>query len=96
MLTLSSSFFTQILLAFPIPPPGSLSKEENDQRLQRDFEPLVAELLDKFQNGSAKRKREGQLKLPGTAEEVRRMFSVVHPLASISKDEGRSTFFLFT
>ncbi len=74
-----------VLRDFPVPESGSLGKEENERRLQRDFEPLVNLLLDKYQRRSSGK---DALNLPDNIEDIYRQYIIVHPLPSITNEAG--------
>jgi hypothetical protein len=69
--------FFQITRRFPIPSAGELSRPDNDDRLRRDFEPLVDVLVDKYKRRV----------IPDDIDELHRQFKLTFP-ASASVGEG--------
>ncbi len=74
----------QILHQFPVP--SRMNKEDNETRLKTDFEPLMRILLQKYQNRVS---QVDQLHLPNDLEELKKKFSIIHPLPSIKESSGK-------
>eukprot|EP00094_Tigriopus_californicus_P009796 TCALIF_09445-PA protein Name:"Similar to Gtf3c1 General transcription factor 3C polypeptide 1 (Rattus norvegicus)" AED:0.03 eAED:0.04 QI:37/0.71/0.62/1/0.85/0.87/8/0/1945 len=77
----------EIVGQFVVPLNGVLTREENDTRLARDFEPLVEKLVEKYRNSTS---RQTQIKLPDTLEELNAKYTIVNP--PISMAEACKTF----
>ncbi len=66
----------QVTGRFLVPPAGELSRPENEERLQRDFEPLVDVLVDKYKRRGGP---ESDIVLPEDVDEVHKRFVVTYP-----------------
>ena len=78
-------FVFQITSRFPVPPNGSLSKDENDKRLKTNFEPLVNMLVDKYRKSG---NRADAVNMPDTIEDINRRYRIVYPASSIVESPG--------
>lgn len=72
----------QIVNQFVVPLNGVLTREENEVRLARDFEPLVEKLVEKYRNSNSS---QTQIKLPDTLEELNAKYTIVNPPTSMSE-----------
>eukprot|EP00095_Tigriopus_kingsejongensis_P011852 maker-scaffold493_size155937-snap-gene-0.21 protein:Tk11852 transcript:maker-scaffold493_size155937-snap-gene-0.21-mRNA-1 annotation:"general transcription factor 3c polypeptide 1" len=71
---------TEISSRYVVPMNGTLSKEDNEARLLRDFEPLVNELVGKYRNSASDK---NSLVLPDTMEELNAKFSILTPTVNM-------------
>jgi hypothetical protein len=71
---------------FPIPGRGTISKENNENRLKRDFPPLVRILMNKYRTGPGGGGNNSSGKIPENFENIRDKYRITYPEKSIRED----------
>ena len=74
----------QITGRFLVPSAGELNRTDNEDRLERDFEPLVDVLVEKYKRRGGP---EADTLLPRDIEELNAKFDIVFPVSSTSDAE---------
>ena len=73
----------QITSRFLVPSAGELSRTDNDDRLERDFEPLVDVLVEKYKRRGGP---EADTLLPDDLDELNAKFEIVSPVSSSTSE----------
>ena len=75
----------EISSRFTVPKVGTVSKLDNEARLEGDFEPLMEMLIAKYREDP---KSWPRLVLPETMDEIRRVYNIVFPIDHTRKANG--------